>query len=332
RGWRQPRIGVRSEADGRATWSPLLAALARALKPVERTMSFSEIRIRDGTITVNDVGRNLTERMTAVDVSLAWPSITKTFGATGRFVWRDEPVEVSIAIGDFLAALVGDSSGLRVRLSGAPLRLMFEGVMSNRPSFKVDGMLAADTTSLRDALRWTGNTPLPGGGGFGPFALKAQANMGGGAMSLSGVNLELDGNSAEGVLTYVGNGRSAWQGTLAADALDLTPYVSSMRLTTSNARDWDRVPLALEGLTGFEIDLRLSAAKVTIGSAKLGRTAVAASLRGGKLLVTVGEAQAYNGIIRGSLALAKAENGAEIKSEMQFADVDLDACLGELFG
>jgi AsmA protein len=59
---------------------------------------------------------------------------------------------------------------------------------------------------------------------------------------------------------------------------------------------------------------------------------VAASLRGGKLLVTVGESQAYNGIIRGSLALAKAEGGAEMKAEMQFADVDLDSCLGELFG
>jgi AsmA protein len=90
--------------------------------------------------------------------------------------------------------------------------------------------------------------------------------------------------------------------------------------------------MALDGLTGFEIDLRLSAGKVTIGHARLGRTAVAASLRAGKLLVTVGEAQAYGGVIRGSLALAKAEGGAEIKSEMQFADVDLDACLGELFG
>jgi AsmA protein len=71
---------------------------------------------------------------------------------------------------------------------------------------------------------------------------------------------------------------------------------------------------------------------VTIGHARLGRTAVAASLRGGKLVVTVGEAQAYGGIIRGSLALAKAESGAEIKSDMQFTDVDLDSCLGELFG
>jgi AsmA protein len=108
--------------------------------------------------------------------------------------------------------------------------------------------------------------------------------------------------------------------------------VSTVRVMTSGSREWDRGPMALDGLTGLEIDLRLSAGKVTIGHAKIGRTAVAASLRGGKLLVTVGEAQAYGGVIRGSLALAKAEGGAEIKSEMQLTDVDLDACMGELFG
>ena len=236
-----------------------------------------------------------------------------------------------MVISDFLAALVGDSSGLKVRLDGAPLRLAFEGTISNQPSLKADGTLSAEAASLRDALRWTGDTPVPGGG-FGRFTLKGQARVVGSAISLSGVNVELDGNAAEGVLTYAANGQRTWQGTLDAGALDLTPYVSTVRVMAANSREWDRGPMALDGLTGFEIDLRLSAGKVTIGHARLGRTAVAASLRAGKLLVTVGEAQAYGGVIRGSLALAKAEGGAEIKSEMQFADVDLDACLGELFG
>jgi AsmA protein len=327
----RPHIAVQIDAEGQSNWSPLLASLARGLTPVGRIVSFSEIRINGGTLSVRDAARDLTEHMSDVELSLAWPSISKSFGATGRFIWRNEPVEASVTISDFLAALSGDTSGLKLRLSGAPLRLAFEGVMSNRPSFKVDGTLSADAPSLREALRWTGDTPLPGGG-FGRFTLKAKANMVGGAMALSGVNLELDGNAAEGVLTYAANGRRTWQGTLAAEELDLTPYVSTIRLLTTNAREWDRMPISLDGLTGFEIDLRLSAGKVTIGRAKVGRTAVAASLRGGKLLVTVGESQAFNGLIKGSLAIAKSETGADVRSEMQFTDVDLDSCLGELFG
>src|SRR5262249_7918524 len=273
----------------------------------------------------------LVENLNDVDLALAWPSISKSFGATGHFEWRGEPVDASIMISDFLAALAGDNAGLKIRLSAAPLRLAFEGIISSEPTFKADGTLSAEAVSLRDALRWTGNAPVPGGG-FGRFTLKGHATLVENTMSLQRVNVELDGNSAEGVLTYAANGQRTWQGTLAAGDLDLTPYVSTVRLMASGSRDWDRGPMALDGLTGFEIDLRLSAGKVTIGHAKLGRTAVAASLRAGKLLVTVGEAQAYNGIIRGSLALAKAESGAEIKSEMQFVDVDLESCLGELFG
>ena len=326
-----PRIALDIDPDGRSNWSPLLAALANALKPVDHIASFNEIRVDHGAIAIGDTGRGTVEKLSDVDLSLAWPSISRSFGATGRFTWRGESIETSVVITDFLAALVGESSGLKVRFDGAPLRLAFEGTISNQPSLKADGTLSAEAASLREALRWTGDTPVPGGG-FGRFALKGQARVVGRAISLSGVNVELDGNAAEGVLTYAANGQRTWQGTLDAGALDLTPYVSTVRVMTSGSREWDRGPMALDGLTGFEIDLRLSAGKVTIGHAKIGRTAVAASLRGGKLLVTVGEAQAYGGVIRGSLALAKAEGGAEIKSEMQFADVDLDACMGELFG
>jgi AsmA protein len=326
-----PHISVAIAPDGRTNWSPLLAALANALKPADRAAAFTEIRVENGAITIQDAGHELVEELTKVDLSLAWPSISRTFGAAGTFSWRNEPVDASVTISDFLAALTGDSSGLKLRLSGAPLALAFEGVMSDTPSLKVDGTLSAQAASLRDALRWTGDTPAPDGG-FGRFTLKGQARMVGGAIALSGVNVELDGNAAEGVLTYAANGLRTWQGTLAADDLDLSPYVSAVHLTNDNAREWDPMPIGLEGLTGFELDLRLSAARVRIGRVRIGRTAVAASLRGGKLMVTVGEAQAFNGVITGSLTLAKSATGAEVKSDMQFTDVDLDACLGELIG
>ncbi len=326
-----PHIAVKIDKNGRSNWAPLLVALADALKPADRIVPFTEIRIDHGTIAVEDANHALVENLSNVDLSLAWPSISKSFGATGRFDWRGEPVDASIVISDFLAALAGDNSGLKIRLSGAPLRLAFEGIISSEPTFKADGTLSAEAASLRDALHWTGDAPVPGGG-FGRFTLKGHATLVENAISLSGVNVELDGNGAEGVLAYAANGQRTWQGTLAAGDLDLTPYVSTVRLMTTNARDWNRVPISLDGLTGFGIDLRLSAAKVRIGRVLLGRTALAAVLHDGKLLLSVGELQAFNGIIHGSVAIAKSDRGAEVKSEMHFVDVDLESCLGELFG
>ena len=88
---------------------------------------------------------------------------------------------------------------------------------------------------------------------------------------------------------------------------------------------------SIDGLTGVDLDLRLSAAHITLGRAKLGRTAVAANLRGGKLLVTIGESQAFGGVLKGSMALAASDAGAEFKSQLQFTDVDLEKCLGDIF-
>jgi AsmA protein len=329
----RPTITVTYDGTGRSNWSRLAGALVQAVAPsTTRVASFSEIHISGATVVVRDEVRDVNETLTNAELSLAWPSISKSFAATGRFVWRDEPIDLSVSMGDFAAALSGDRSGLKVRLAGAPFKLAFDGYMASRPTLRVAGTLAADSSSLRDALRWAGQKPF-GGGGFGRFALKAQTNLVGGVVSLSGVSIELDGNTAEGVLAFAGDGRKMLQGTLAAESIDLTPYVSTMRLLSGRERDWSRIPISLDGLASLDLDLRLSAARVILSStAKLGRTAIGANLRAGKLTVAVGESQAFGGVIKGSLAFARADSGADLKAELQFTDVDLESCINEMFG
>ena len=330
----RPQINVEIGPDGRSNWAGLIDTLSRAFGPKanrpDHATSFSEIRVTGGTIVLNDAARGISETLTNVELALAWPSISKSFAATGRFAWKGEAIDATVALSDFAAALVGDRTGIKIRLGGNPLKFAFEGAMSLRPTVKIDGTIAADAPSLRETLRWAGLQPLTGGG-FGRFALKAKTNISGGTIALSTVNVELDGNRAEGVLTFATDGRQTLQGTLAANELDLTPYVSTMRLLTSNQRDWNRMPLSLEGLSGIDLDLRLSAARVTVARAKLGRTAIAANLRGGKFTVTIGEAQAFGGVLQGSFGLASTERGADFKSQVNFIDVDLETCLNELF-
>ena len=327
-----PTINVTFAPDGQSNWSMLIASLAHALQPdPDRTASFSEIGIQGGTVVVHDAGQGVTEKLEDLDFQVAWPSISRSFGANGHFVWHDEPVEASLTLSDFLAALTGQRSGFKVRLSGAPLQLAFDGQASDQSTLKVEGTLNVEAASLRDALRWTGKSKVPFGG-FGHFSLRAQSDIGGGVVSLSNVNVELDGNSAEGALTLSSDGHRLVQGTLAADALDLTPYVSGVRLLAKNERNWNGLPIALDGIADFNLDLRLSAASIKISAAQLGRTAVAATMRDGKLDLTVGEAQAFGGVAKGTLGLAAADNGVAVTSHMQFVDVDLENCLSQVFG
>jgi AsmA protein len=325
-------IAIDLEANGTSNWSGLIEALARSQqKDAPRVPAFSEMRIENGTVLVRSKDNKIDERLSDVAFSLAWPSISKSFGASGRFVWHDEPLDVSLTLGDFPAALAGNRTGVKLRIAGSPIKAAFEGALSVKPTLKIEGTLAADAASMRNALTWVGQRPLPGGG-FGHFAIKAQANVMGGTIGLSSVNVELDGNTAEGVLTFATDGRQTLQGTLASGTLDLTPYVSTIRLLTTNQHDWNDGPITLDGFSGIDLDLRLSAANVVMSNAKLGRTAVGANLRAGNLVVTVGEAQAYGGVIRGSLSVANANSGVDLKSQLQFTEVDLENCLGQLFG
>jgi AsmA protein len=50
------------------------------------------------------------------------------------------------------------------------------------------------------------------------------------------------------------------------------------------------------------------------------------------MTITIGESQAFGGVLKGSVAINKKDAGAEIRSLLQFNDVDLESCLGELFG
>jgi AsmA protein len=328
----RPHINVVRDIKGASNWTPFIETIARTMKPgAENQLSFSEIRIQDGGLTYEDAGHQLTETLENIDLSLAWPSISRSFAATGQFDWRGERVDSSISISDFIAALSGDRSGLKARLASAPLKLAFDGTVANRTSMMMEGTVTIDSTSLRNALRWTGQAP-PGNGGFGRFALKARANVVGPSIALTNVNVELDGNVAEGVMTYANNGRASLQATLAADALDFTPYISTFRFLASGAHDWNRQLFDLNALSSTDLDMRLSAARVTIGSSKLGRTAIGANLRGGALALSVGEAQIYGGIAKGSFAVARSDAVADVKAQFQFTDVDLQACASELFG
>jgi len=328
----RPTISVTLGPRGRSNWSTYIETLARALGPhPDRTTSFSEIRIGDGTIVIRDEQRRLLETLTNVEMALAWPSIARSFGATGRFTWHGQPVDAALSVGDFVAALTGERAGIKLRLAGPPLNIAYDGYMSTRPTLRMEGTLSADAVSLRDTLRWTGQLPPPGGG-FGRFALKAKTSVNGSTVSLSGVNVELDGNIAEGVLTFVNDTRRALQGTLASENLDLSPYISTVRMLTGSDRGWNRLPISLAGLHGTDVDLRLSAANVTIAAAKLGRTAIGGNLRNGQMTVTVGESQAYGGLIQGSFGLADSSAGANLRAQLQFTGVNLEQCLGEIFG
>ena len=249
---------------------------------------------------------------------------------SGTFRLRDQPVEAVLSIGDAAAMARGARSSVRLNVSAPAVSLAFDGHAVAGRSLQLDGTLAADGSSLRTALAWLDIEPAVRGG-LGPFAVTGQLALSGGQFALSKARLELDGNRAEGGVTArVENGRPTMQGTLATQALTLDPYVGALPVQRAGA--WNSEPLDISALTSVDADVRLSAASIVVGQANLGRTAGAVVVRGGRLSLTLGEAEAFAGLLRGTLALAIQPEGAELRVDAVARDVDLDRLGQDLFG
>src|SRR3979411_3279930 len=150
----RPHIRVIRDGNGESNWTPFVDTIARTMKPgAENQVSFSEIRIQDGVLNYQDATNHVTETLGDIDLSLAWPSISRSFAATAQFAWRGERGDASIRAGSFIALLSGHRSGLKARLASAPLKFAFDGTVANRTSVMMEGTVTLDSVSLRNALR-----------------------------------------------------------------------------------------------------------------------------------------------------------------------------------
>lgn len=319
-----PRLVIEIGADG-----ALIAGLPLR-RPGSDDAVLPELRIVNGTVELKLTTADRVETFSAVDASLAWSGSTIT--ATGSFRWRDAPTSASLVIADTAALGRGARSAFRLRMEADSLRIGFDGGLAFRSGIQADGALNADSKSLRGALSWFG-VASPTRGGFGPFTLKAQAALTPAALSLSGLSIELDGNRAEGGLTLKREGRRPiLQGTLASESADFTPYSGGFAVTSDDGRDWSREAIDAGALDDFDLDLRLSAARVVVRKSELTRVAVAASLKGGRFTLAVGEAQFHGGKLRGTVAVGHGGSHPEVRIEANISDFELARGLGELTG
>ena len=155
----RPNISVELNPNGQSNWSGLIEALTRSQSATQRLAAFSEMRIEGGTIAIHDEVRKITETLSGVEFSLAWPSISKSFGATGRFIWRDAPMDASLTLADFPSVLAGNRSGMKLRVSGTPqidLKASLDKPQSNLAAMLVDYGPSTQITRNGDGI----STPM----------------------------------------------------------------------------------------------------------------------------------------------------------------------------
>ncbi|WP_306890413.1 AsmA family protein [Ancylobacter amanitiformis] len=249
----------------------------------------------------------------------------------GEVTWRSEPLALDISATGLGALPTGGAGRVRLGVSGPPGEFSFEGAAKLAGGAVAVGTLSVSSRRLRDTLAWL-DLDAPTEQGFGPFALRAQAMMSGQGASLTDAQLELDGNVSEGGFNLRFDGaRPVLQGSLASDHLDLSPY-GELSVSEPDSDTWSREAIDLRRLASLDVDLRLSAAEVRAGGARLENVAASSVLKSGKLMFAVGEAEAWGGIFRAAVHVSPASaSQAEIRVELGAENVQLGPALGDLF-
>lgn len=336
-----PRLSLKVDADGRANWkvgpggppadrSDRKATAVAAAPMTDPPVRLGRFVIRGGSIAYDNERSGQHESVSGIDVDFAWPSVSDPAAGSGRFIWRRETVDFNASVGAPLALMTGSISPLRFAIASMPIRFAFNGTGLNLNHMQLSGETTVTTPSLRRLMAWLGK-PIGKGSTFGAAAITGKLTWVKPAAAFDNAKIELDGNQAEGAFTASFGARPKVEGTLAFDKLDLSAYAEAFGASLTAHGSWRSVPAAMR-LAASDVDLRISAAEVIAGSARIGRTAAAINVDDGKFTLTVGEAQFYGGRAEARLSAAMDGDALQATGEAKLDDVATRAALVGLLG
>ena len=288
-------------------------------------VKIGRLRVTNGTIVYDDLTGDRREEMAGVDLDIAWPSAISAVGGRGTLQWRGETVEFTALIAAPLELMRGGTSQTRFAIASTPLRASFTGTAAGLDTLQLTGDTSFSTPSLRRTLEWFG-TPMGAGSILGAAAINGTATITARAIQFDHAAMELDGNTAEGVLAISFAGaRPAVQGTIATEKLDLSPYLEAAHADLTGTGPWLTAPAHIDFARALDTDLRISAGQVILGPVQFGKTAASMSTNDKGLDVTIGEAEFYGGKLAAQITARPTDKDLFGKAHVALSDVPASA-------
>ncbi len=255
-----------------------------------------------------------------INITADWRSLDASATLTGGFRFGDVPMQIKAWMARPIEALRGGTSSAYLQLDSDAVKILASGHISAMPHFQYSGTLSASTPSLRGFAHLAG-LPFATHGRFGIFELHCDANINHSVAALTNVSLHLDGNDYEGTLAVQANdGLRQLTGTLATNALDATPFLDGVP-SPSISGHWNNEPVELTDLGFTNLDLRVSATRLKLRDIELQEAALSLLTRPGFIDLSLAEAQANGGQIKGHLTLSGQGKALEMHATANATDV-----------
>lgn len=337
----RPVVAFEVDSAGHANWnlsSPAKPAHGGSSVTLPATTQFSGIEIVDGRIAYDNFKTGTHRALEHVNTEIAITRLDQPLALSGNLDVGGGRVDFVVHLATVQAMLNNGTASMDISLSSDALKAGFRGVMAPDGSVVGDANLSAP--SLRGAAQALGET-LPSGGRFGAAAFSAHVTVKDKVVSLAPLHLSLDGQHIDGKLTLDEHSAiPAIDATLAADRLDLNPFVASGRggsgapagRPSRRSSGWSNEPIDLSLLKAVNLKLTLATGGLMLRELRLGKLAATVSLDNGSLVTHLDHISLYGGTGQAELDVDARGPSPVFRNTLDIQHVSLSAFLNDAIG
>lgn len=323
------RVSVRIDTAGRSTLDGVIERLKQQAQGASRSGHVRRLVMTGVQVAVHDDRTGSDVAVQDVDMVANWPGPDSSVSVAGGAVWRQERFDLTLDGVDAASLAAGRASRFTAALSAAAGRLSLVGEIWAAEG-KAAGRALLEAGSVRDLMRWTG-VGLPLGPLLPRLTAQGEFTADRSGVSSPAIGLTLGTDQLDGALALrIEGGRPTITGTLAADRLDLTPFFAPFAQAWQPDGSWTGEPFDLAGVTGGNLDLRLSATTARIGALRLDDLGASVLVKPGRIEASLGRATAHQGVVKGRLSLAAAGPRTDVRLLGSFDSLDVGGLLGSL--
>ena len=346
------QLNLEENASGAKNWE-FASAKKEATAPAEpaaKKKSGSPLDgFRLGDVTLKDSGVSYVKAgakpLTAKDINL---SISGADGSSplkvdGKVNYQGEAVEAHIAVEKLKPLLAGQTSPVTLSLSLPQTKVDFSGAASMKESIAAEGSLKLSVSDLPKLLTWaTGKAAAPATPK--KVDLKTMLSMEGPqSIGLKDLTLNVDDLSATGKLAVsLANAVPLIRGTIHVDTLDLDKLAGGGKPAAANDKGataakapssgWSDAPIDVSALRTVNTNLDATIDTLRSGKVEVSKIVANVTLNGGALKLTLGNANLYNGTVKGDVEVNGATSVLGLETHMNLSGIDIDALMTALSG
>ena len=307
-----------------------LDAARAAIKSLARP-PFPRLSLQGGEVEVASPANHWTTRIEVGDALVTWPTANSGLRVNVSGHWRSQPVEATLELDAPLEAAQGRASPARIAVDAPLGQIRFAGDWSPDGGLADSrvflGQISALIPSVERFWRWLGRDP-----GRAPSTLEFEARASGdaGSLQLADARIVLGGQAFEGALDLLKTpGGLSASGSLAAETLDLEPLIGPPPTLYDESGSWSNEHTLPAPSRNLDLDLRVSATRVSWSGHSIENAAVSVSQRGGRYSVKLLEAGYAHGSLSGEISVEEKQGDCETHLAVALDNADFGGLLAE---